>query len=115
MPALPDDALVVRGGLNPVELLEKGSGVTVGSDGRLHGVSVNSAAGKTVAELAAGLQYKKVCVTTAGDIRVAGGTVEPKPTPYNPDHCEINGLRAEVLHKLLMPPQDNPSRVKRVK
>ena len=55
MPALPDDALVVRGGLNPVELLRTGSGVTADSEGILYGVSVNSAADKTVAELSAGL------------------------------------------------------------
>lgn len=112
MPLLPDDALVVRGGLNPVELLVVGSGVTVDENGNLWGVSVNSAAGKTVTELSAGLPNTKVCVTTAGAVRTVGGSIEPKPTLYNPDHCEINGLRAEVIHKLLMPPEDNPSRVK---
>ena len=112
MASLPDNALVVRGGLNPVELLKTGSGVTVDSDGTLHGVSVNSAAGKAVAELSSGLRYSKICVTTVGAIRAAGGSIEPKPTFYNPDHCEIHGLPAEVIHKLLMPPEDNPSRVK---
>ena len=112
MPALPDDALVVRGGVNPVELLRTGSGVTANSDGILYGVSVNSAVGKTVAELTAGLRNSKVCVTTVGAVRAAGGSVEPQPTPYNPDHCKINGLSAEVIHQLLMPPEDNPSRVK---
>ena len=112
MASLPDNALVVRGGLNPVELLKTGSGVTVDSEGALHGVSVNSAAGKIVAELSRGLLNSKICVTTVGAVRSAGGSVEPKPTLYNPDHCEINGLSAEVIHTLLMPPEDNPSRVK---
>lgn len=55
MPPLPGDALVVRGGLNSVELLETGSGVTIDGAGNLQGVSVNSAPGKTVAELSVGL------------------------------------------------------------
>lgn len=102
----------MRGGLNSAELLKGGSGVAVDSRGNLRGVSVNCAAGKTVAELAAGLRNSKICVTTAGSVRAAGGDIESKPTLYNPDHCEIRGLPAEAVQELLMPPIDNPSRVK---
>ena len=60
MPSLPDDALVVRGGINTVELLVIGSGVTIDATGKLYGVSVNSAPGKTVEELPLALSMPPV-------------------------------------------------------
>lgn len=113
MSTLPDGAFVVRGGLNTVELLEEGTGVTIDEAGNLSGLSVNSASGKTVAELAAGLPYGRIGVTTIGAVRAAGGEVHPDPIPPNPDHCLLNGLTAEDIHRLLTPPRPNPSRLKR--
>ena len=112
MPSLPDDALIVRGGLNLPESLKIGTGVTIDSAGNLHGLSVNSAPGKNVTELAAGLPNRQIGVTTVGAVRAAGGEVEAKPTPWNSDHCQINGISAEVMHNLLNPPVPNPSLVK---
>jgi hypothetical protein len=43
MAVLPDDALVVRGGMNLPENFEQGSGVSMDQDGKPDGVSVNSA------------------------------------------------------------------------
>jgi hypothetical protein len=43
MPALPDDALVVRGGENLPESFAQGSGVTVDGSGKIRDVSVNAA------------------------------------------------------------------------
>lgn len=53
MTSLPDDAIVVRGGLNlPISFI-RGSGVQIGASGKLQGVSVNSALGLSVEELSA--------------------------------------------------------------
>lgn len=112
MPPLPDDALVVRGGLNSVELLESGSGVTVDAFGSLFGLSVQSAPEKTVAELAVGLPNRKVGVTTVGAVRAAGGEVTPDPSRDRPYHCLAGGISARTASNLLNPPVPNPSRVK---
>ena len=69
---LPDEALVIRGGLNAPDSFARGSGVTVDAGGKLQGVSVNSAAGLSVAELAApdpqtgypGIPHNQIGVTT---------------------------------------------------
>jgi hypothetical protein len=53
MPPLPDDTVVVRGGLNLPESFAQGSGVTVDSGGKVQGVSVNAAPGLSVRELTA--------------------------------------------------------------
>jgi hypothetical protein len=55
MEPLPDEALIVRGGQNLPENFAKGSGVTVGADGVLQGVSVNSAPGAAVEDLTAAI------------------------------------------------------------
>jgi hypothetical protein len=112
VPPLSDDALVVRGGLNTVELLEAGTGVTIDSMGNLHGLSVNSAPGKTVAELAEGLRYGQIGVTTVGAVRAAGGDVTPDPSANHPFHCLAGGISAQTAHRLLTPTVPNPSRVK---
>ena len=112
MPLLPDDALVVRGGVNTIELLKTGSGVTVDTASNLHGLSVNSAPGKTVAELAVGMPNRQIGVTSVGAVRAAGGEVIPHPTVQNPYHCQIEDISADAIHILLNPPDLNPSRVK---
>ena len=110
MSSLPDDALVIRGGLNTVELLKTGSGVTMDADGKLYGVSVNSASGKTIAELAVGIPHKRIGVTSVGAVRRAGGEVTPYPTIYNPNHCQSESIFVLTAHDLLNPPVPNPSR-----
>jgi hypothetical protein len=72
-PSLPDDALVCRGGTCTADRFASGSGVTVESDGTLSGVSVSSAAGKSVKELIVTYPNKQVGVTTVGKVRAAGG------------------------------------------
>jgi hypothetical protein len=102
----------VRGGLNSVELLEAGAGVTVDADGMLHGLSVNSAAGESWAELSQGLPNRQIGVSTVGEVRAAGGDVAPAPSRFNPDHCLLNGITAAAAHRLLTPTVPNPSRVR---
>jgi RHS repeat-associated protein len=85
--ALPDEAIVVRGGTNTPEAFAKGSGVSVDTSGNLQGVSVNSAANQSAAELSKGVPHNKVGVTTVGEVRASGGNVTPSPTRANPNHC----------------------------
>ena len=77
MPPLPDDAVVVRGGLNLPDNFAQGSGVTVDAGGKVQGVSVNAAPGLSVKELTApnsstgypGIPHNQVGITTVGQVR----------------------------------------------
>jgi hypothetical protein len=117
MARLPDDALVVRGGLNLPENFVRGSGVTVATDGTLQGVSVNAAAGLSVTELTApnpqtgypGILNNQVGVTTVAAIRAGGGDVVASPTRANPNHATLSGLTAEQASQLFRPTTPNPS------
>jgi len=95
---LANDSFLVRGGLNTAEHFEEGSGVTVGPQGILEGVSVNS--GSSVMEAASGLRNGQVSVTTVGDVLDAGGTVLRAPTAANPGHCLIGGCTAEAFTRI---------------
>jgi hypothetical protein len=118
MTPLPDDALVVRGGLNSPDSFSKGSGVSAGPAGKLTGVSVNSGAGLSLEELTApnprtgypGIPHNQVGVTTVGAIRALGGDVVPSPTRTNPYHATLSGLTAEQASDLFRPTVKNPSR-----
>ncbi len=118
---LPDDALVVRGGQNLPENFANGSGVIVGTDGTLQGVSVNAAPGLSVQELTAadpqtgypGILNNQVGVTTVGAIRAKGGDVVPSPTRTNKDYATLSGLTPEQASELFRPTVPNPSRRKR--
>ena len=107
---LPDDAPVVRGGTNKPEQFTGGSGVTTDSAGNIQGVSVNSAPGKTVAELSKEIPHNKVGTTTVGDVRKAGGDVVPSPTKNNQNHATMGGVTAEKASELMNPVIKNPSK-----
>lgn len=108
---LADDALVVRGGRNLPESFANGSGVTLDSAGRLNGVSVNSAPGRTVQELSSvNTPHNQIGVTTVGDIRAAGGDVIPSPTGNNPYHCTMCGITPQQANGLFTPTIPNPNR-----
>lgn len=103
---LPDDAFVVRGGLNRPEQIDEKldrhpSGVV--------GVSAESAAGLTVAELAVNLPHGRVGVTTVGRVRTAGGDVIPT-RGRSPNHATVTGLSAEEISQLLNPTIPNPAK-----
>src|SRR5437868_1617863 len=120
MAPLPDDALVVRGGKNLPENFAKGSGVTIGGDGMLQGVSVNSVPGLSLVDLTVpdprtgypGIPNNQVGATTVGAIRASGGNVVPSPTPRNPHHATLSGLTPEQASKLFRPTIPNPGRRK---
>jgi hypothetical protein len=107
--SLPDDAVVVRGGMNLPENFTSGKGVTTDASGNLQGVSVNSAAGKTATELSEGIKNGQVGTTTVGDVRNAGGQVTPSPTANNPNHCTMCGITAKKASSL-MKVQRNPAK-----
>ena len=93
---LADDALVVRGGVVTTEQIIAGA-EALDTDGNVLGVSVRSAEGLSEAELAAGgvgarpFPNGQIGVTTAGEIRGVGGTIERTPRPDNIYHCDICG------------------------
>jgi hypothetical protein len=117
MTPLPDDALVVRGGMNLPTSFVQGSGVAVQPDRTLDGVSVNSAAGLSVAELTApnaqtrypGIPHRQIGVTSVGAIRALGGDVIPSPTRANPHHATLTGLTVEQASQLFRPTRKNPN------
>jgi len=118
MSQLPDEALVVRGGLNLPENSIQGSGITVEDDGKLHNVSVNCAPGLGVEELTAanpetgypGIPNNQVGVTSVGEIRACGGEVIPSPRKSNPYHATLSGLTPEQASALFLPTKPNPNR-----
>jgi hypothetical protein len=120
MAPLPDEALVVRGGQNLPENFAKGSGVTVGADGKLQGVSVNCAPGLSLQELTApnpqtgypGILNNQVGVTTVGAVRASGGEIVSSPTKTNSHHATLSGLTPEQASNLFRPTVKNPSRVR---
>jgi hypothetical protein len=121
MTLLPDDAIVVRGGQNWPENFVNGSGVTIRPDGTLEEISVNAAAGLSVAELTAsdpltgypGILNNQVGVSTVGQIRAQGGDVVPSPRRGNPNHVTLGGLTAEQASRLFRPTVLNPNRRKK--
>jgi hypothetical protein len=103
---IPDEALVVRGGKNRPEDIERG---TATHPCGLRGVSAESAAGLSVAELARAIPHGQVGVTTAGAIRALGGDVI-KTSGRSPNHATLTGLTPEQVSTLLTPTIPNPAR-----
>lgn len=103
---LPDEASVVRGGRNRPEDIDRGFGVH--PSGAV-GVSVESAAGLSVAELAERVPHGQVGVTTVARVRAAGGEVV-RTSGRSPNHATLVGLTPEVASALLTPTVPNPAR-----
>jgi hypothetical protein len=108
--ALPDDALVCRGGLCSPEFFRRGSGVSLDLAGRLMGVSVNSAGMTALELLSANIPNRQMGVTTVGAIRALGGTVAKAPSIGNRFHCVLSGITPEQAASLFAPPVANPNR-----
>ena len=103
---IPDDALVVRGGRNRPEDIRRGTGTHPSG---VTGVSVESASGVSVAELARAIPHRQVGVTTVGEVRKAGGDVI-RTSGRSPYHATLTGLTPEQASKLLTPTIPNPAR-----
>jgi RHS repeat-associated protein len=104
---LPDDAPVVRGGLNRPEDIARNLRET-------GGISALSAAGKSPEELAAFVPHRRYGATTVGEIRAMGGDVISTPRPGNPHHADIllGPMSPDQLSKLFQPTRLNPSRLR---
>jgi hypothetical protein len=103
---IPDEALVVRGGRNRPEDIQRGTGTHPSG---LTGVSVECATGLTVAELATAIPHGQVGVTTVGEVRQAGGDVI-RTSGRSPNHATLTGLTPEQASSLLAPAIPNPAR-----
>jgi hypothetical protein len=97
---------VIRGGRNRSEDIERGIGTHPSG---ITGVSVESAAGLAVADLAKLIPHGQVGVTTVGAVREAGGDVI-RTTGRSPYHATLTGLTPEQASRLLMPTLINPAR-----
>ncbi len=103
---IPDEALVVRGGRNRPADIARGTGTHPSG---VTGVSVESAAGLSVAELAAAIPHGQIGVTTVGAVRKAGGDVI-RTSGRSPYHATLTGLTPEQTSRLLTPTMPNPAR-----
>src|SRR5207237_174916 len=99
MAVLPNDAWVVRGGKNRPEDIERGTAIHPSG---VAGVSVESAAGASVEQLATAIPHGQIGVTTVGKVRAAGGDVIPT-SGRSPHHATLTGLTAEQASRLLTP------------
>src|SRR6266851_255101 len=100
-----DEALVVRGGKNRPEDIERGTGTHPCG---LTGVSVESAEGLSVPELARAIPHGQVGVSTAGAVRTLGGDVV-RTSGRSPYHATLTGLSPEQSSGLLRPTVPNPA------
>lgn len=102
---LPDDALVVRGGVNTPEQIRRGYGTHPSG---VSGVSVHSSPGLGAPDLTVGIPNGQVGVTTVGEVRAAGGDVI-RTSGRSRHHATLTGLTPEEISDLLTPTVPNPS------
>jgi hypothetical protein len=105
----PDETLVVRGGVNTPERFKEASGAWLDGAGRVYSVSVRSAPGRSVEDLARGIPNNQIGVADVSSIRAAGGYVETdRRRDDNPYHCRIGGCSPEQFSELFTPTIKNP-------
>ena len=105
--------IVCRAGTCTADLFRNGSGVEIDAQGKMSGVSVTAANGKTLKELSCKLPHKQIGWTTIGEITAAGGTVIPSGSTGNPYHADMSGITPEQAENLFKPNvTPNPNRVK---
>jgi hypothetical protein len=63
----------------------------------------------SVKELSANLPHNQIGVTTAGDVRAAGGDVI-RTSGKSPNHATLTGLSPEKASQLLTPTIKNPNK-----
>jgi len=102
---LPDNANVVRGGLNTPESIVKGTGIH--PEG-VNGVSVECGT-CSVKDLAKSLPHNQIETTTVGDVRKAGGDVI-KTAGKSENHATLTGLSPQKNSELLNPTFQNANK-----
>jgi hypothetical protein len=96
----------VRGGRNRPEDIDRGFGVHPSGAA---GVSVESAAGLSVAELSEGIPHGQIGVTTVGQVRAVGGDVV-RTSGRSANHATLVGLTPETASALPTPTMPNSAR-----
>ncbi len=106
METIDDDALVVRGGRNRPRDIERGTAIHPSG---VIGVSVESAAKLSVAELSGLIPHGQIGVTTVREARKVGGDVI-RTSGRSPHHATLTGLTPGQASILLTPTMPNPAR-----
>ena len=106
MERIPNEALVVRGGLNRPEDIQRAIGTHPSG---ITGISVECAVELSVAELAVTIPHAQVGVTTVGEVRSSNGDVI-RTSGRSPNHATLTGLTPEQASLLLTPTIANPSK-----
>lgn len=102
---VPDSTIVCRGGSCSKDAFTNGKGVvTDPTTGNLSGVSTGI--GDSVAAASKSIPHSKVGVTTAGDIRAAGGQV----VNDRGNHADVSGVTAEKAAELFKDVVKNPNK-----
>jgi hypothetical protein len=102
---IPNEALVIRGGRNRPEDIQRATGTHPSG---ITGISVECAVGLSVAELAATIPHGQVGVTTVGEVRSSDGDVI-RTSGRSSNHATLTGLTAEQASLLLTPTIPNPA------
>ena len=103
---ISDDALVIRGGRNQPEDLERGTGTHPSGT---TGVSVECASGLTVEQLGAFIPHGQIGVTTVAAVRSMGGDVV-RTNGHSRNHATLTGLTPEEMSTLLTPTVRKPTK-----
>lgn len=106
MERIPDEALVIRGGRNRPEDIQRGTGTHPSG---ITGIPVECAVGLTVMELSTTISHGQIGVTTVGEVRQAGGDVI-RTTGRSLYHATLTGLIPAQISNLLNPTIPNPAR-----
>jgi hypothetical protein len=104
---IPDEAFEVHGGRNRPEDISRAIGVHPSG---VVGISVESAEGCSVAELATAISHGQIGVTTVGNVRYLNGDVIPT-SGRSIHHATLTGLTPEQASGLLTPTRPNPASI----
>jgi len=113
---IADDSLVVRGG-SPANANSPGgiaAGTSTRGDNGITGFSAESANAASLCELCANVPNNQVGVTTAGQVRAAGGEVTATPG-RSPNHATVSGLTPEAASEILTPMRNPVPKAERTK
>jgi hypothetical protein len=106
MEKIPDEAIVVRGGRNRPEDIQRGTGTHPSG---VTGISVECAVGLTIEELSVTIPHGQIGSTTVGEVRKVGGEVI-RTSGKSPYHATLTGLTPQQISALLNPTFANPTR-----
>ena len=107
MTKIPDEAIVMRGGRNRAEDIQRGMGTHPSG---ITGISVECGIEVTISELAAAIPHGQLGITTVGEVRREGEDVI-YTTGRSPNHATLTGLTPAQISQLLIPTITNPARI----